>query len=182
MEAPAESATLNVDTSPPAPRNPGMLELVATTAADEDNAVVGGLVLPSTARVDAASDRYVDHDRSGGVSSPPPYWQSHERSVSSASDISVSNLRPSAILLEDRSDEDHEIGRTCWARYVNVEDYVVVGGGAIAGAGAYVVWNCTVETLKGAPFIIRKRFLFSLFAHLRPEADMKDQDTPNLIR
>jgi len=59
--------------------------------------------------------------------------------------------------LVDQSDEDHEIGRACWASDVSVDDYVVVGGST--GIGAYVVWNCTVETFKGGSITLRKRFV-----------------------
>lgn len=90
-----------------------------------------------------------------GTFTPPPYWRTHSRTLSTASESSISNLRPCPIILEDRSSEDHEVGRTCWAKQVTIDDYVVVGGGAIAGA--YVAWICTVDTLKGAPFTIRKR-------------------------
>jgi hypothetical protein len=59
--------------------------------------------------------------------------------------------------LVDQSDEDHEIGRVCWASGVSVDDYVVVSGPT--GIGAYVVWNCTVETFKGGSITLRKRFV-----------------------
>ena len=59
--------------------------------------------------------------------------------------------------LVDQSDEDHEIGRACWASDVSVDDYVVVGGST--GIGAYVVWNCTIETFKGGSITLRKRFV-----------------------
>jgi hypothetical protein len=59
--------------------------------------------------------------------------------------------------LVDQSDEDHESGRACWASDVSVDDYVVVSGPT--GIGAYVVWNCTVETFKGGSITLRKRFV-----------------------
>ncbi|KAG9545360.1 PX-domain-containing protein, partial [Aureobasidium melanogenum] len=58
--------------------------------------------------------------------------------------------------LVDQSDEDHEIGRACWASNVSVDDYVVVSGPT--GIGAYVVWNCTIETFKGGSITLRKRY------------------------
>lgn len=153
MEAPSESETLNGDTKSPRSCG-GVLELVATTPAEEDNAV--GSQDASQASYHAEPDDTHVHDASiVQVASTPPYWKSHDRTRSTASDVSISNLAIPAIQLEDHSDEYHEVGRACWAKHVTIEDYVVIGGGAIAGA--YVVWNCTVETLKGAPFMIRKR-------------------------
>jgi len=86
---------------------------------------------------------------------PPPFWNKHGRSASSVSYQSISHLRPPAISLEDHSDADHDSGRACWARHAVVDSWVVVSGAT--GIGAYVVWNCTVETINGAPFTIRKR-------------------------
>ncbi|KAF2875005.1 Phox homologous domain-containing protein, partial [Massariosphaeria phaeospora] len=51
-----------------------------------------------------------------------------------------------------------------WAKQVTIDDYVVVSGTA-PGLGAYVVWNCTVETLDGGPMKIIKRY--SEFEELR---------------
>ena len=59
--------------------------------------------------------------------------------------------------LVDQSDEDHEIGRACWAKNVSIDDYVVVSGPT--GIGAYVVWHCTIETFKGGDITLRKRFV-----------------------
>lgn len=62
--------------------------------------------------------------------------------------------------LVDQSDEDHEVGRACWASNVSVDDYVVVSGPT--GIGAYVVWNFTIETFKGGTITLRKRFVNSM--------------------
>lgn len=148
MEQPSESETLNGDTQ--FPRSSGISAFVATTAVEKNNVEVGGQGQTITAGP--------TEDAPSGTFSPP-YWKIHDRTTSATSDVSISPIGPPPIQLEDRSDEDHEVGRACWAKHVTIEDYVVVGGGAIAGA--YVVWNCTVETLKGAPFTIRKRFVFS---------------------
>lgn len=87
----------------------------------------------------------------------PPFWNNHGRTLSTVSYQSIRHLRPTPILLEDHSEDDHESSRACWAKNVTVQDYVVVGGAT--GIGAYVVWNCVVETLKGSePFTIRKRY------------------------
>lgn len=85
----------------------------------------------------------------------PPFW-SHGRTTSNVSYQSIRHLRPDPILLEDHSEEDHDSGKACWARHVNIDDYVVVSGPT--GIGSYVVWNVTIETLKGGPLTIRKRY------------------------
>ncbi|KAF2482260.1 Phox homologous domain-containing protein, partial [Neohortaea acidophila] len=52
----------------------------------------------------------------------------------------------------------------CWAKSAAVDDYVLVSG-ATLGVGAYVVWHCTIQTLKGGNLVIRKRY--SEFDQLR---------------
>lgn len=76
----------------------------------------------------------------------PPYWQRHERHASRMSSYSTDNGHPTPISLEDHTDEGSEQCRVLWAKGVTIDDYVVVSGTA-PGLGAYVVWNCTVETL-----------------------------------
>jgi len=100
--------------------------------------------------VDASTDKDTTTE-----DNPPPFWNKHGRSASSVSYQSISHLRPPNITLEDHSDEDDESGRACWAKHAVVDSWVVVSGAT--GIGAYVVWNCTVETINGAPFTIRKR-------------------------
>jgi hypothetical protein len=103
--------------------------------------------------------------RAISVTDAPPFWSSnrHGRSISTASYHSINLQRPSPILLEDRSEEAHEASQGCWARSVTVDDFVVVSGEL--GVGAYVVWHCTVKTLKGGDMQIRKRY--SEFDQLR---------------
>ena len=109
----------------------------------------------------------------------PPYWRRHERNLSRLSSYS-SDTRPAPIGLEDHTDEGSEQCKVLWAKAVTIDDYVVVSGTA-PGLGAYVVWNCTVETLEarfriillhpwltgtqGGPMKIRKRY--SEFEELR---------------
>lgn len=88
----------------------------------------------------------------------PPFWNTHGRSVSNVSYQSIQHLRPTPIRLEDHSEEDDEQGKACWAKYVCVDDHTVISG--TTGIGAYVVWNVTVETIKGGPFTINKRYRF----------------------
>ncbi|KAH7123811.1 PX domain-containing protein [Dendryphion nanum] len=92
----------------------------------------------------------------------PPYWQRHERSVSS---LSVDNAtRPAPILLEDHTDAGSEQCKALWAKHVTIDDYVIVSGTG-PGLGSYVVFHCTVETLDGGPMKIIKRY--SEFDELR---------------
>lgn len=60
-----------------------------------------------------------------------------------------------AIVLEDHSDDHDEHALSCWATSVTVDGYSVVSGPT--GIGAYVVWSCTVKTLKGSHVLINKR-------------------------
>ncbi|KAF2682750.1 hypothetical protein K458DRAFT_54541 [Lentithecium fluviatile CBS 122367] len=94
----------------------------------------------------------------------PPYWQTHDRSVSRLSCHSENGSRPTPIRLEDHTDAGSEQCKALWARHVTIDDYVIISGSAPA-LGAYVVWNCTVETLDGGPMKIIKRY--SEFEDLR---------------
>lgn len=74
----------------------------------------------------------------------PPYWQRHERNASRASQSSLA--RAARITLEDHTaDPNSETSRGLWARSVAIDDHSVVQGKT--GVGAYVVWNCTIQTL-----------------------------------
>lgn len=94
----------------------------------------------------------------------PPYWL-HSRSISNASYQSIGYPRPGAIVLEDHSEEDNIFSQSCWARHATIDEYVLISGPT--GIGAYVVWHCTVETLKGGDVTIRKRY--SEFDQLRAD-------------
>ncbi|CZT19430.1 uncharacterized protein RCC_05281 [Ramularia collo-cygni] len=78
---------------------------------------------------------------------------------------SLHDIRPSAIVLEDHSAEHSQQTLSCWAQSVSIDDYVIVSGPT--GIGAYVVWACTVRTLKGGELSLRKRY--SEFDRLRVE-------------
>ncbi|KAK4462093.1 Phox homologous domain-containing protein [Cladorrhinum samala] len=118
-----------------------------------------------------------EEDPISPIITSPPYWQQgrpsdpqstrHRRGLSTSSVESV--LPPGAITLRDNEDEDDEgdddgearisrdRNRACWARSVNVVDYVLVNGSA-TNLGAFVVWNIKVETLTGSKINIRKRY------------------------
>lgn len=135
------AATLNADST-------GQATVTDTYAQDEDNR-------ESVTFEDNENDTVVASSGTAIENNPPPFWNKHGRSASSVSYQSISHLRPPNIILEDHSDEDDESGRACWAKHAAVDSWVVISGAT--GIGAYVVWNCTVETINGAPFTIRKR-------------------------
>ncbi|KAF2204624.1 Phox-like protein [Delitschia confertaspora ATCC 74209] len=93
----------------------------------------------------------------------PPYWQRHQRNNSTLSHSSDTRRTP-PIRLEDHTEAGSEQCKALWAKHVTIDDYVIVSGSA-PGLGAYVVWNCTVETLDGGPMKIIKRY--SEFDELR---------------
>jgi len=95
------------------------------------------------------------------ISQPPPYWQ-HGGSPSEGTNVSLD--RPPPITLEDHTDSLSASRNALWAKSVSIDDYVVVRGNP-TGIGAYVVWNCNVQTLDGGPMTIRKRY--SEFDQLR---------------
>ncbi|KAI0203530.1 Phox-like protein [Astrocystis sublimbata] len=110
---------------------------------------------------------------SGNAQSPtlspvtsPPYWTArssqdhppgHGRTVSSAS---VDSLNPAGLgitLRDNENSSSDERGSACWAKSVEVTDFVVVNGSAM-NIGAFVVWNIRVEMLSGGSMNIRKRY------------------------
>ena len=98
---------------------------------------------PPSPDVDGANSATARPERNSVV---PPYWKRHERNVSRLSSYTTDDGRPTPISLEDHTAKSSEQCRVLWAKAVTVDDYVVISGTA-PGLGAYVVWNCTVETL-----------------------------------
>jgi hypothetical protein len=84
---------------------------------------------------------------------PPPYWKPSR--TSSLEDLS--SLRPPPITLEDHTLSREASRAALWAKSVSINEYVIVRGNPL-GTGAYVVYNCTVQTLDGGPLTIRKRY------------------------
>ena len=89
----------------------------------------------------------------------PPYWMHHngprhDRSVSNAS---AESIPTGCITLRDNETSSvDERGSACWARSVQVTDYVVVNGSATS-VGAFVVYNIRVETLSVSFFQSRQQ-------------------------
>lgn len=117
--------------------------------------------LQSAATIDAAERELgtTDLQTRSGVTDAPPFWSTnrHRRTASSASYQSLDQNRPAAIVLEDHSKDDDEQALSCWAQSVTIDDYSVVSGPS--GIGAYVVWHCTVSTIKGGDMPLNKRYI-----------------------
>lgn len=117
--------------------------------ADDDSSVRG--LAPSDAGVAEEP-----HTSTSPVTSPasvtsPPYWShgasgSHQRSASNVSTESV--LPAGGITMRDNEVSDNdERNKACWAKNVQITDYVVVNGSA-TNIGAFVVWTVRVEKLQ----------------------------------
>jgi hypothetical protein len=91
---------------------------------------------------------------------PPPYWKPSRESSLDESPAS----RPPPITLEDHTLSREPSRAALWAKSINIDEYVIIRGNPL-GAGAYVVYTCTVQTLDGGPMTIRKRY--SEFDELR---------------
>jgi hypothetical protein len=99
-------------------------------------------------------------DRLAPTTTPPPYWKpSREPSFDEPS-----ANRPPPIALEDHTLSREASRAALWAKSITINEYVIVQGNPL-GAGAYVVYNCNVQTLDGGPMTIRKRY--SEFDELR---------------
>ncbi|KAL1958058.1 hypothetical protein VTO42DRAFT_5270 [Malbranchea cinnamomea] len=93
----------------------------------------------------------------------PPYWR-HSRAASRASHASLDSSQGQLITLEDHSEDPAcETSRGLWAKNITIDDYVIVKG--TNGIGAYVVWNCKIQTLAGVSMTVRMRY--SEFVELR---------------
>lgn len=104
-----------------------------------------------------AEDRQLSHLDDHVIESPvsPVYWNLGAGRGRSISYQSIGGDRREPIALEDHSLEDDHQSQSCWARSATVDDYTLISG--TTGIGAYVVWHCTVKTLKGGDMVIRKR-------------------------
>ncbi|KAJ4394025.1 hypothetical protein N0V93_003242 [Gnomoniopsis smithogilvyi] len=108
----------------------------------------------------------------------PPYWAHghtfESQSASQANNMSTESLVLGGITLQDNEadESDHpgqrdseetrtsygrDRNKACWAKSVEVTNYVTVNGSA-TNIGAFVVWNIRVQTLQGPYMNIRKRY------------------------
>ncbi|KAI0837477.1 Phox-like protein [Hypoxylon sp. FL0890] len=156
---------------PQPPPSPPATETDAETDSDSPNAPQPRL---DTGRVrevaSPSSERRADGEEasesgtrdSSPVTSPvtsPPYWianhSHHNRGVSTAS---AESLPTGGIILRDNENSElDDRGSACWAKSVEITDYVTVNG-STTNIGAFVVWNIRVETLSGSYMNIRKRY------------------------
>lgn len=95
---------------------------------------------------------------------PPP----HDAHDHDAPTSPLQLLSPTPITLIDRTLLPSELTPGLWARRAQVVDYAIVSGSRTR-AGAYVAWNCAIETFEGAQFTVRKRYseFFALHAQLK---------------
>ncbi|UKZ65476.1 uncharacterized protein TrAtP1_006675 [Trichoderma atroviride] len=91
------------------------------------------------------------------ITSPPPYWPhaSHQRNISNLSTESF--LPAEAIRLRDNDTNDDDRNSACWAKSVEITDFIFVNG-SNTNIGAFIVWNISVETMNGSYMNIRKRY------------------------
>jgi hypothetical protein len=78
------------------------------------------------------------------------------RSTRPVSSVSGSNFQ---IRLEDHVETPTDSSAYLWAESVIVKDWTVIEG-ALGSIGAFVIWNCRVETLSGGHLEIRKRYVY----------------------
>lgn len=77
---------------------------------------------------------------------------------------SFESPRGNPITLEDHTgDPTCETNRGLWASGVRIDDHVVVEGKS--GVGAYVVWNCKIDTLDVRGYVYREGTPFLSFLH-----------------
>lgn len=82
-------------------------------------------------------------------------YPNHTRNVSSTS---VESIPTGGIILRDNENSSlDDRGSACWAKSVEITDFVTVNGSA-TNIGAFVVWNIKVGTLSGSYMNIRKRY------------------------
>ncbi|KAI1497065.1 Phox homologous domain-containing protein [Biscogniauxia marginata] len=167
--------------TPQAPPSPPATD--TDTETDLDDPTVPRRLASPQGDVGVEADAESDAGRSSyesSVASPvtsPPYWtfdrsqsstsypsdnqaannyaSGHSRTISSAS---VDTIPAGGIILRDNENSSFdERGSACWAKSVEVTDYVLVNGSP-TNIGAFVVWNIRVETLSGSYMNIRKRY------------------------
>ncbi|KEQ91299.1 hypothetical protein AUEXF2481DRAFT_44293 [Aureobasidium subglaciale EXF-2481] len=142
MESAETETLVNGDTSSPRNKDQPLAAAAAATPTTHEEAV-------NTSDHTAASSVTLADAAPHVI---PPYFNGLRLERTDSATPAIAH----GIDLVDQSDEDHEIGRVCWASDVSVDDYVVVSGPT--GIGAYVVWNFTIETFKGGSITLRKRY------------------------
>ncbi|KAI2630355.1 Phox-like protein [Hypomontagnella submonticulosa] len=117
---------------------------------------------PSSNRTGDEDEDDRNTDDTSPVVSPitsPPYWiNTHGGHGRTTSTTSVESIPTGGITLRDNENSSlDERGSACWAKSVEITDYVTVNG-STTNIGAFVVYNIRVETLSGSYMNIRKRY------------------------
>ncbi|KAI1077359.1 Phox homologous domain-containing protein [Whalleya microplaca] len=146
-----------------APPSPPATETDTETDSEPPNAQQGAEP-PSSSTHRPANDHDTSQTSASAstVTSPitsPPYWMNnyptHSRNISSTS---IESIPTGGITLRDNENSSiDERGNACWAKSVEITDYVTVNG-STTNIGAFVVWNIKVGTLSGSSINIRKRY------------------------
>ncbi|KAF8543415.1 Phox homologous domain-containing protein [Trichophaea hybrida] len=92
-------------------------------------------------------------------------------------------LQPVPITLEDHTVTPGENSPGLWARSAQVVDYTIISGSRTSlKKGAFVSWNCVIQTFEGAQFTVRKRYasFFLLHSQLKMSFPRSAQYLPNL--
>ncbi|KAI0007623.1 PX domain-containing protein [Xylariaceae sp. FL0662B] len=145
-----------------APPSPPATETDTETDSEPPKTQQGTEPLSSTHRLENEHEALHTSASETTITSPitsPPYWinnhQTHSRNESSAS---VESIPVGGIILRDNENSSiDERGNACWAKSVEITDYVTVNGSTI-NIGAFVVWNIRVETLSGSYIHKHKRY------------------------
>jgi hypothetical protein len=101
----------------------------------------------ATAAVATAPDEVQSQpDVTRSESLVPPYWR-HSLAAHRLSQASLDGAPQHLIALEDHTEDPaSDTSKGLWAHSVTIDDYVIVKGST--GIGAYVVWNCKIQTLQ----------------------------------
>lgn len=121
---------------------------------------------------DSEDDRTQETEAAGSTlttpppTSSPPYWLVQH--TDNATGASESTLESRGIIMRDNESEDWG-GRNsaCWARSVEIPDYVVVNG-STTNIGAFVVFNVRVETINVGDGSLRTPARHVLASHEHP--------------
>lgn len=152
VKTPPSPPTTDTDTTPGSPQAGQQLDGPSTSSRPNDTNVREG----------GGSPLNNDSPIVSPVTSPPYWLNAHTFASSHArnsSTTSVDSIPPGGIVLQDNENSRYSQDRNaaCWAKSVEVTDFVIVNG-STTNIGAFVVWNIRVETLTGSYMNIRKRY------------------------
>ncbi|CEJ85268.1 Putative PX domain-containing protein [[Torrubiella] hemipterigena] len=133
--------------------------LESTLKVDTENASNSGTTHDVTKTGSDIADELASSTLSASSVTSPPYWTHANYRQRSASEMSADSVLPAGAitLLDNETDRGNDRNNACWAKKVEITDYLVVNGSA-TNIGAFVVWNIRVETLSGGHMNLRKRY------------------------